>query len=166
MRWFKCLLLGLGHMLVNLSLAFITVPDDTVHKESKHFFKWFGIVIGTMVGTVLAGGYLIALPIFPCLKKSKNRAHVMILFVAILYFINLSLMLWALQHILVQSTVIQCYSMSGQIGLVFGLLVLYDNMRGESTKDLYERCMTELDDELELGETNKIGIDDDDLQRD
>ena len=40
-------------------------------------------------------------------------------------------------------------------------------MRGESTKDLYERVLDELDDELELGEmgSNKIGIEDSDIQR-
>tara|TARA_B110001452_G_C14899045_1_gene314223 strand:- start:334 stop:459 length:126 start_codon:yes stop_codon:yes gene_type:complete len=39
-------------------------------------------------------------------------------------------------------------------------------MRGESTKDLYERVLDELDDELELGTVdNKIGIEDTDVQR-
>jgi len=40
-------------------------------------------------------------------------------------------------------------------------------MKGESTKDLYERVLDELDDELELGTmcSNTIGVPDDDVQR-
>ena len=37
-------------------------------------------------------------------------------------------------------------------------------MRGESVKDLYERCLDELDDEFELG-SNRVGLRDDDVQR-
>lgn len=153
--------------MIMISLAFITVSDKVLEEEKNSFLKWFGIVLGTGIATMATGGYLIALPIFTCLKKNKLRAHFMILFVAMIYFINLSLMLWALQHMLVQATVMQCYAVSGQIGLVFGLLVLYDNMRGESTKDLYERVLDELDDELELGTmgSSTIGIEDDDVQR-
>ena len=76
-------------------------------------------------------------------------------------------MLWGLQHIVVHATALACYSMSGQIGLVFGILIIYDNMRGESTKDLYERVLDELDDEMdEFGHDNKVGLDDVDIQRD
>jgi len=41
----------------------------------------------------------------------------------------------------------------------------YDKMRGASTKELYERVLDELDDELELA-NNTVGIIDDDVQRD
>ena len=161
------MVLCVGHIMVNLSLAFIPVSDKTLKEEQHHFLKWFCISLGSCLLTVVFGAYVVVLPIFKCLKINKVLAHLVIVFVSILYFNALSVMLWALQHILVQATIMQCYGVSGQIGLVFGLLVLYDNMRGESTKDLYERVLNELDDELELGEmcSNKIGIDDSDVHR-
>jgi len=124
MRWFKCLVLCVGHLLVMLSLAFITVSDEVLENEKKHFLKWFGMIMGTGLATIICGSYLIALPILTCIKKSKIRVHFFIVFTSICYFINLSLLLWALQHMLTQATIMQCYVVSGQIGLVFGLLVL------------------------------------------
>jgi len=124
MRWFKCLVLCLGHILVNLSLAIITVSDEALKEEKDHFFKWFGICIGTFSGSAILASYLIALPIFSCLKKNKVRVHFAILFIAFFYFVNFSVFLWALQHMVIQTTAMQCYAVSGQIGLVFGLLVL------------------------------------------
>lgn len=166
MRWFKCLILCVGHLIVHLSLAFIQVSDETMKEESKNFLKWFAIIMGSGCLSIGFFSYLLVLPVMTCLKKSKLKTHFMVLFVTSCYFANLSVMLWGLQHVLIQSTVNQCYAVSGHIGLVFGLLVLYDNMKGESTKELYERVLDELDDELELGTvSNKIGIDDDDVQR-
>jgi len=124
MRWFKCLVLCVGHILVNLSLAFIPVSDETLKEEQHHFLKWFSISLGSALLTVVFGAYVVVLPIFKCLKINKLRAHLVIVFVSILYFVNLSVMLWGLQHFLVQATIMQCYAVSGQIGLVFGLLVL------------------------------------------
>lgn len=165
MRWFKCLVLCVGHIMVHLSLAFIPVSDETLKYALEHeFLKWIGISISTGFISMSLAAYLVALPITECLKRNRNSAHCVIMVVAMLYFANLSIMLWAMQHMLIQSTVIQCYTVSGQIGLVFGLLVLYDNMKGENVKDLYERVLEELDDELEMT-SNKVGIEDNDLQR-
>jgi hypothetical protein len=153
------------------SLAFITVSDKTLKNEKKHFLKWFGIIMGTGIATMISGAYLIAIPVASCMKKRKTLTHLMIGLTAIVYFICLSIMLWGLQHIVIHATAVQCYSMSGQIGLVFGLLVLYDSMKGENVAELYERVLTELDDELEMDDfghdrtSNKVGIDDTDLQR-
>mgnify|MGYP003646628464 CR=1 FL=1 len=124
MRWFKCLILCLGHLLVMISLAFVTVTDEELKTAKHNFLKWFLIAVGNAFLTLMFGSYVIALPLLTCLKKNKMRAHLMIVFVAIFYFTALSIMLWALQHIFIQSTVIQCYAISGQIGLVFGLFVL------------------------------------------
>ena len=125
MRWVKCLLLCLGHILVNLSLVFVTVSDEALRVERNyHFFKWVGLVLATATITLITGAYLIALPVLKCLKQSKLRSYTVLSVVSIFYFISLSVMLWALQHLLIQPTVMQCYAVSGQIGLVFGLLVL------------------------------------------
>ena len=164
MRWFKCLLLCCGHILLNLSLAFVTFGGEQSENNNRIFWKWFSIAIVTAITTVVFGAYLIALPIFNCLKKSKFRAYLVSVVVFLLYIFSLGIFLWALQHLLKKRTVEQCYYLSGQIGLVFGLLLLYDNMKGESTADLYERVLDELDDELEFG-NNKVGIEDDDVQR-
>jgi len=125
MRWFKCLILFVGHILVQLSLVFITLSDEEqIKEEQKHFFKWFGVILGTGTLSVAFFTYLLVIPFFSCSKKSKLRSHLLIVFVSFIYFISLSVMLWGLQHVLIRSTVLQCYAVSGQIGLVFGLLVL------------------------------------------
>ena len=166
MRWAKCLVLSVGHILTMLSMAVITVSEDTIKNERDHFLKWFGIIMGTGACFLCSGAYLIAMPIASCMKKRKTLTYIMIVITSIVYFASLSVMLWALQRIVVHTTALACYTMSGQIGLVFGILIIYDNMRGESTKDLYERVLDELDDEMDEFGDNRVGITDVDLQRD
>jgi len=61
-------------------------------------------------------------------------------------------------------TVSECFSAFCEVKQLNYFSNRYDKMRGASTKELYERVLDELDDELEL--VNKVGFDDDDLQRD
>jgi len=169
MRWAKCLVLSVGHILITLSMVFITVSEQTMKNDRQHhFMKWFGIILGTGSLAVISGAYLIAMPVTLCMRKRKILTYLTIVITSIVYFICLSFMLWGLQHIVVHATALACYSMSGQIGLVFGILILYDSMRGESTKDLYERVLTELDEEMdEFGhDTTRCGVTDTDIQRD
>jgi len=125
MRWFKCLVLCVGHIFVNISLAFIVVSDESLENSRNHHVMWWIFVtLGSSIGVVTFATYLIMLPILQCLKNNKIRAHVVILCVSMLYFISFSGMLYGMQHMFVQTTIMQCYAVSGQIGLVFGLLVL------------------------------------------
>jgi len=151
-----------------LSMAFITVSEKTMVDDRKHhFWKWFGIIIGTGALTIAAGSYLVAMPVTSCMKKRKTLTHLTIMLTATVYFICMSFMLWGLQHVVVHTTALACYSTSGQIGLVFGILILYDNMRGASTSELYDRVLTELDEEMdEFGHDTRCGVPDTDIQRD
>lgn len=161
MRWFKCLLLAAAHTAIHLSVIWVPRPNTDGDNE---FLKWFFVAMGSMVGTVCVGLYVIMMP-FKIRQLWKNRFLIM-LSIAV-YTAFLSIMLWAFQAIVDRDTVLEVYSVAGTIGLIFGLLVLYDKMKGESTQDLYERVMEQLGDDVELDdlECNKIGIDDDDVHR-
>ena len=164
MRSFKCLGLSLGHIIVGLSLAFVDVSDQTLQNEQQHFLKWFGMTMATGFAATVCVAYIVAMPLTQFLKIKPFRAYLVAAFMSLVYFVFLGVFLWSLQHVLIQPTVVQTYSVCAQIGLIFGMLVLYDSMRGQSTKELYERVMDELDEELEMG-TLTVGEPDTDVQR-
>jgi len=125
MRWFKCLVLCVGHIFVNISLAFIVVSDESLqYSINHHFLWWIFVTLGSAIGVIIFASYIIAMPVLKCLKNNLGCAHVIIVLISVLYFISFSGMLYGMQHMLVQTTIMQCYAVSGQIGLVFGLLVL------------------------------------------
>lgn len=156
MRWFKCLTIAAAHLFTHISLIFITQNDSK-------FVLNFSLFMGSIMGTIMFGCMII----FISFKRDRyiiNRLVIALL--GIFYCACLTTMLYTLQYWLIRSTVQEVYSISGQIGLTFLILVLYDRMKTD-TETLYQETLEQMleDDEMvkrnfeisELGlETGKI----------
>jgi len=139
MRTFKCLAIALAHVVTHLTLFFFP------HGNNETLDLNIGVLFGSLFGTLLFSGATISVN-FKKRRKVCNRT-VIVLF-ATLYCCSLTALLWSLRHFLSEHFADHVYSTSGNIGLIFLVLVVYENMQ-INTEELYDKVLQQMVDEEE-----------------
>jgi hypothetical protein len=127
-----------------LSLPFVKVG---VTQKGDYRVKWLFVMGGCSMLFVCNAAYFVRLPVFSKVKENYTRIMQALLLSWLVYFVTLSLILVSVQVWFSEQSALTCYTLSGQVGLVFGLLLVYDSMNTD-TREYYDLVMQDLDQEI------------------
>ena len=112
----------------------------------------------------LIGLFVIFMPYSHFFKIRPCLSHTIILLAILLYSISLSLLFVFISPIVPRRVLHEFTVICGSVGLTFGVLVVYDNMKGVPLEDTYNNLMQELKD-IERQDTS-CATNYDDIHRD
>lgn len=137
MRTLKCILLCIGHISVYLSITWTPHIQDYFDNQLADF------VIA--VGLALLLGIVAAYIVFSTFSQQRSwLTHVAIYASVMLYTVLLALIVVFLAPLTPERILHEFNLICGNIGVMFGVLVVYDNMKGAPIRDTYNDLMFEL----------------------